>query len=243
MGLPGAERRTSRARLRESWARRFSGWGSRTCSACGSGRASRICTSCSSRRVGRCPASSSSTRSTRSGSPLGHALEPRPQLINQFLVELDGVSADNEGILFLAATNAPWHVDDAFRRPGRFDRVVFVPPPDRGTRREIVRIHLEGRLHEQIDLDRIAAVPRSARAPTFVLSWMSLSRRSSPPRCATGSRVRSRPTISWLRRARGSRRPPSGSRRSVITRCTPTRPEATTPSSSTWAGNEPRRRF
>jgi SpoVK/Ycf46/Vps4 family AAA+-type ATPase len=82
---------------------------------------------------------------------------PGRQLINQFLAELDGVAAENEGILFLAATNAPWHVDDAFRRPGRFDRVVFVPPPDRGARREIVRIHLEGRLQERIDLDRIAA--------------------------------------------------------------------------------------
>ena len=38
-----------------------------------------------------------------------------------------------------------------------FDRVVFVPPPDRGARREIVRIHLEGRLHDEIDLDRVAA--------------------------------------------------------------------------------------
>jgi SpoVK/Ycf46/Vps4 family AAA+-type ATPase len=82
---------------------------------------------------------------------------PGRQLINQFLVELDGVATDNEGILILAATNAPWHVDDAFRRPGRFDRVVFVPPPDRGARAEIVRIHLEGRLQEEIDLDRIAA--------------------------------------------------------------------------------------
>jgi SpoVK/Ycf46/Vps4 family AAA+-type ATPase len=82
---------------------------------------------------------------------------PGRQLINQFLVELDGVSTDNAGILVLAATNAPWHVDDAFRRPGRFDRVVFVPPPDRGARREIMRIHLEGRLQEQIDLDQIAA--------------------------------------------------------------------------------------
>lgn len=82
---------------------------------------------------------------------------PGRQLINQFLVELDGVATDNEGILVLAATNAPWHVDDAFRRPGRFDRVVFVPPPDRGARAEIVRIHLEGRLQEEIDLDRIAA--------------------------------------------------------------------------------------
>jgi SpoVK/Ycf46/Vps4 family AAA+-type ATPase len=77
-------------------------------------------------------------------------------LINQFLAELDGVATENEGVLFLAATNAPWHVDDAFRRPGRFDRVVFVPPPDRDARREILRIHLEGRLQEGIDLDRIA---------------------------------------------------------------------------------------
>ena len=82
---------------------------------------------------------------------------PGRHLINQFLAELDGVAAENEGILFLAATNAPWHVDDAFRRPGRFDRVVFVPPPDRDARLEILRIHLEGRLQEEIDLERIAA--------------------------------------------------------------------------------------
>ena len=43
---------------------------------------------------------------------------PGRQLINQFLVELDGVATDNEGILILAATNAPWHVDDAFAGPG-----------------------------------------------------------------------------------------------------------------------------
>jgi SpoVK/Ycf46/Vps4 family AAA+-type ATPase len=81
---------------------------------------------------------------------------PGRQLINQFLAELDGVATENEGILFLAATNAPWHVDDAFRRPGRFDRVVFVPPPDRDARREVLRIHLERRLQEEIDLTRLA---------------------------------------------------------------------------------------
>ena len=52
------------------------------------------------------------------------------QMINQFLSELDGVSSSNEGVLILAATNAPWHLDPAFRRPGRFDRIIFVPPPD-----------------------------------------------------------------------------------------------------------------
>ena len=52
------------------------------------------------------------------------------QLINQFLSELDGMGGQNEGVLVLAATNAPWHLDPAFRRPGRFDRILFVPPPD-----------------------------------------------------------------------------------------------------------------
>jgi AAA+ superfamily predicted ATPase len=82
---------------------------------------------------------------------------PGRHLINQFLVELDGIASSNEGILVLAATNAPWHVDDAFRRPGRFDRVIFVPPPDAAARKEILRIHLAGRLQDAIDLEAVAA--------------------------------------------------------------------------------------
>ena len=64
------------------------------------------------------------------------------QLINQFLLELDGVRYSNEGILTLAATNAPWHLDTAFRRPGRFDRMLFVPPPDQPSREAILAILL-----------------------------------------------------------------------------------------------------
>jgi ATP-dependent 26S proteasome regulatory subunit len=62
-------------------------------------------------------------------------------LINQFLAELDGAQGDNDGVLVLGATNAPWHLDSAFLRPGRFDRMVFVPPPDEPARAEIVEIH------------------------------------------------------------------------------------------------------
>ena len=51
-------------------------------------------------------------------------------LINQFLLELDGINSDNDGILVLGATNTPWNLDTAFRRPGRFDRIIFIPPPD-----------------------------------------------------------------------------------------------------------------
>lgn len=66
-------------------------------------------------------------------------------LINQFLQELDGMSSDNEGMLVLGATNTPWHLDAAFRRPGRFDRIIFVPPPDEVAREEIFKLKLKGK--------------------------------------------------------------------------------------------------
>ncbi len=78
------------------------------------------------------------------------------QLINQFLAELDGVSSNNEGVLILAATNAPWHVDAAFRRPGRFDRILFVPPPDGSARASILRLQLAGKPLDRVDFDQLA---------------------------------------------------------------------------------------
>ena len=77
-------------------------------------------------------------------------------LINQFLSEMDGIKASNEGVLILAATNAPWHLDSAFRRPGRFDRILFVPPPDTAARAAIIRLHLRGKPVEDIDFDHLA---------------------------------------------------------------------------------------
>lgn len=79
------------------------------------------------------------------------------QLINQFLSELDGVEANNDGVLCLAATNTPWHLDSAFRRPGRFDRVIFVPPPDAVARAEIVQIQLAGKPTDSVDVKKLAA--------------------------------------------------------------------------------------
>ncbi|MBT8488769.1 MAG: AAA family ATPase [Gemmatimonadetes bacterium] len=77
-------------------------------------------------------------------------------LINQFLSELDGVKAENEGLLILGATNAPWHLDAAFRRPGRFDRILFVPPPDADARASILRLLLRGKPQEDLDLEALA---------------------------------------------------------------------------------------
>ena len=78
-------------------------------------------------------------------------------VINQFLSELDGVKASNEGVLILGATNAPWHLDAAFRRPGRFDRVIFVPPPDEKGRASILRVLLKGKPVADVDADAVAA--------------------------------------------------------------------------------------
>lgn len=78
------------------------------------------------------------------------------QLINQFLAEMDGIQSANDGLLILAATNAPWHLDSAFRRPGRFDRILFVPPPDATARAGILRILLRNKPSKDIDYDQLA---------------------------------------------------------------------------------------
>ena len=77
-------------------------------------------------------------------------------LVNQFLAEMDGMEGSNEQMLIIGATNAPWHVDGALMRPGRFDRVVFVPPPDYEARLAILRIHLRGKPAPDPDLPRLA---------------------------------------------------------------------------------------
>ncbi len=60
------------------------------------------------------------------------------KLISLFLSEMDGFAQNNHGVLLIGATNVPWAIDPAFQRPGRFDRVVFVPPPDAAARRAIL---------------------------------------------------------------------------------------------------------
>lgn len=81
-------------------------------------------------------------------------------LINQFLSELDGLDSSNEGILILAATNAPWHLDSAFRRPGRFDRIIFVQPPDDASRQSIMEVLLKNKPVKDIDLKQVVKVTK-----------------------------------------------------------------------------------
>jgi len=77
---------------------------------------------------------------------------------NQLLAELDGMEGDNEGVFLLAATNAPWDVDAALRRPGRLDRMALVLPPDPPARGAILEYHLRARPIANIDLNRLVEV-------------------------------------------------------------------------------------
>jgi len=72
--------------------------------------------------------------------------------VNQLLHEMDSVSGDNDGVFVLAATNHPWDVDPALRRPGRLDRTILVLPPDAAARDAILRYHLRRRPLAGIDI-------------------------------------------------------------------------------------------
>ncbi|MFF5763206.1 ATP-binding protein [Streptomyces tanashiensis] len=78
-------------------------------------------------------------------------------VVNQLLTELDGIAsgASNEGVFVLAATNVPWDVDIALRRPGRLDRTLLVLPPDAAARESILRYHLRERPIEAVDLGKL----------------------------------------------------------------------------------------
>ena len=78
------------------------------------------------------------------------------KIVNEFLSQLDGFENANDQVLILAATNMPWDVDPAMKRPGRFARQVFVPPPDAVARARIIELALESVPHGAVDTVAIA---------------------------------------------------------------------------------------
>jgi len=82
------------------------------------------------------------------------------KLISQLLIELDGLTSDNENVMVLAASNAPWEVDFALRRAGRLGRLVFVPPPGAKERADIFRLYLSRKpyVEEGIDFEALAQI-------------------------------------------------------------------------------------
>jgi AAA+ superfamily predicted ATPase len=78
-------------------------------------------------------------------------------IVNQLLAEMDSLGGNNEGVFILAATNHPWDVDTALRRPGRLDRMMLVLPPDDPAREAILRYHLKDRPAGGVDVRWVAA--------------------------------------------------------------------------------------
>jgi ATP-dependent 26S proteasome regulatory subunit/Flp pilus assembly protein TadD len=76
---------------------------------------------------------------------MGGSMQYMKMAVNQLLYEMDGVEANNQNVLVIGATNAPWDVDPALRRSGRFGKTMFVPEPDYKSRREIIRMHAKKR--------------------------------------------------------------------------------------------------
>ena len=90
------------------------------------------------------------------GSGLGGGHDEKEQTLNQLLVEMDGFGK-TEGVIVLAATNRPDILDPALRRPGRFDREIYVGKPDSKGREEILKVHArDKKLGEDVDLKKIA---------------------------------------------------------------------------------------
>ncbi|MGH2968661.1 MAG: ATP-dependent zinc metalloprotease FtsH [Solirubrobacteraceae bacterium] len=90
-------------------------------------------------------------------SPFSGGNDEREQTLNQILTEMDGFES-GEAVIVLGATNRPEVLDLALLRPGRFDRRVTVPPPDKDGRRQIVEVHTRSMpLADDVNLDSIAA--------------------------------------------------------------------------------------
>ena len=90
------------------------------------------------------------------GAGLGGGNDEREQTLNQLLVEMDGFGS-KDNVIVMAATNRQDILDPALLRPGRFDRQVYVSPPDMKGREEILHVHARNkRLAEDVDLKTIA---------------------------------------------------------------------------------------
>jgi transitional endoplasmic reticulum ATPase len=92
------------------------------------------------------------------GSKRGESLEGHTKrLVNELLIQLDGLEGPKEKVLTLAATNAPWSVDPALRRPGRFSKMIYIPPPDFNARLEIFKLQTKNRpIKDDIDFEELA---------------------------------------------------------------------------------------
>jgi len=135
-------------------------------------------------------------------------------LVNTFLTEIDGATSNNEDVLVIGATNTPWRIDSAFRRPGRFDHVIFVPPPDAQARESIFDIALKDIPQEKIDRSKLAKYSEKFSGADIAATVSAAAEESIQEIMRTGKEVKvsekalikavkkHRPTtIEWLEQA------------------------------------------
>ena len=129
-------------------------------------------------------------------------------VVNQLLSELDGIGSDNEGVYVLGATNTPWDIDPALRRPGRLDRTVLVLPPDEPARRAILEHALGERPTERLDLVAVARQTEGFTGADLAHLAESAAEKAMMDSIRTG---RARPiTMRDLQSARREVRPSAG---------------------------------
>lgn len=113
-------------------------------------------------------------------------------VVNQFLAEMDGMTNDNDGVFVLAASNHPWDVDVALRRPGRLDRTLLVLPPDRPARLDILRANVRDRPLEKVDIEWLATKTEDFSGADLVHLCESAAELAIEDSLATG---RTRPIV------------------------------------------------
>src|SRR5215813_4564537 len=93
---------------------------------------------------------------TRGGGMEGGVHSSTERMVSQLLTEMDGIQKEIHGVVVLAATNRVDMIDTALLRPGRFDKIVYVPKPEVKTRQKILEIHIKGKpIGRNVDLRRI----------------------------------------------------------------------------------------
>jgi cell division protease FtsH len=78
-------------------------------------------------------------------------------LVNQLLLELDGLQSHNSGVFVIGATNTPWYLDPALRRPGRFNQMIFIPPPSERERELILQLKTNDKPQDKLNLQKVAS--------------------------------------------------------------------------------------
>ena len=92
------------------------------------------------------------------GGPQGGESSALRLAVNQFLVEMNGVEANPEGLFVIGATNQPWDIDPALKRSGRFGDSVYLPPPKYGDRKRLFEFYTRNKPRSHLSYGRLARI-------------------------------------------------------------------------------------